>query len=217
MEKLRHKHHIVPKYMGGTDDTNNLAEVTITQHAMFHYCNYQLWGNTQDYIAWRGLTESISQEEIIQEKLSLAGKKGNKRCKELGIGLYGLTFEQRSEYGKQATKRAKELGVGVYGLTKEQLSENGRKSGNMQKELGLGCHSLTSEQKSENGKKGDKRCKELGVGLYGLTFEQRSENTKRLQSQKWMCIETEFISGPSGLTRYQNKRGIDTSKRIRLS
>ena len=38
-----HKHHIIPKYMGGTDDPENLVEVTVTQHAMFHFCNYQLW------------------------------------------------------------------------------------------------------------------------------------------------------------------------------
>jgi hypothetical protein len=42
---LMHKHHIIPRYMGGTDGEENLVEVTIAQHAMFHYCNYQLWNN----------------------------------------------------------------------------------------------------------------------------------------------------------------------------
>jgi hypothetical protein len=30
-----HKHHIIPKYMGGPDTPENLVEVTVTQHAMF--------------------------------------------------------------------------------------------------------------------------------------------------------------------------------------
>jgi hypothetical protein len=32
-----------------------------------------------------------------------------------------------------------------------------------------------------------------------------------------MCIETGFISTPGSLTNYQRNRGIDTSKRKRIS
>jgi hypothetical protein len=69
---LMHKHHIIPRYMGGTDDPTNLVEVTVTQHAMFHFCNYQLWGNEQDKIAYRGLSGSIGKEEVIMELMTLA-------------------------------------------------------------------------------------------------------------------------------------------------
>ena len=31
---LTHKHHIIPKYMGGTDEPENLVEVTVTQLKM---------------------------------------------------------------------------------------------------------------------------------------------------------------------------------------
>ena len=34
--------------------------------------------------------------------------------------------------------------------------------------------------------------------------------------QRWMCIETGHISTPGPLTIYQNHRGIDISKRIKL-
>lgn len=33
---LTHKHHIIPKYMGGSNSKDNLVEVTVIQHAMFH-------------------------------------------------------------------------------------------------------------------------------------------------------------------------------------
>jgi hypothetical protein len=31
-----HKHHIIPKHMGGTNDQENLVEVTIEVHADLH-------------------------------------------------------------------------------------------------------------------------------------------------------------------------------------
>ncbi len=43
-----------------------------------------------------------------------------------------------------------------------------------------------------------------------------SKNCKNLNSQKWMCLETGYITNPGALTSYQKKRGIDTSKRKRI-
>ena len=67
-----HMHHIVPRYMGGGDARENLVEVTVTQHAMYHFCNYQLWGNEEDRIAWRGLSGIISREQVVYEAIKLA-------------------------------------------------------------------------------------------------------------------------------------------------
>jgi hypothetical protein len=70
---------------------------------------------------------------------------------------------------------------------------------------------------SENGFNGGKKAYEMKVGVHALTREQMSENSKKVASQKWKCLETGFISNAGGLACYQRKRGIDTSKRIRLS
>lgn len=72
-----HKHHIIPRYMGGTNDATNLVEATVTQHAMFHFCNYQLWNNIEDYVAWRGLSGQISEQEFLAEKFKIFGKIGS--------------------------------------------------------------------------------------------------------------------------------------------
>jgi hypothetical protein len=101
----------------------------------------------------------------------------------------------------------------------------GRKSGKKQKELGIGIHGLTEEQGIENRKKGGNKTKELGLGIHGLTKQQKIENArnggkvsgKNVGNQKWMCIETGFVSNPGGLTRYQKSKNIDTSKRVRIS
>jgi hypothetical protein len=63
---IYHKHHIIPKHMGGTDDPSNLVEVTVKQHALLHK---QLWedlGYWQDYAAWQGLSNMMGREEIIR-------------------------------------------------------------------------------------------------------------------------------------------------------
>ena len=73
--KTTHTHHIIPKYMGGTDDPSNLDEVNIETHIKLHK---QLWedlGNWQDYVAWKMLSGQMSKQECIKIKQSEGGKK----------------------------------------------------------------------------------------------------------------------------------------------
>ena len=138
---------------------------------------------------------------------------------------------------RETGKKTYELGLGVHGLTPEQRCENGRKGarkgsikgGKKTYELGIGIHGRTKEQIKKDSKKGGKisgkNHKENKTGIFGLTPEQTSENARKAgklgskitNSQKWMCLETGFITNPGNLTKYQNARWIDTSKRIRIS
>ncbi len=54
------------------------------------------------------------------------------------------------------------------------------------------------------------------IGIHALTKEQRSEQARKINAQKWMCLETGFITNSGNLSQYQKARGIDTSKRKRL-
>ena len=101
---MKHKHHLTPKYLGGSNELQNLVEVSPIQHAMFHYCNWRLWGNTEDKIAWRALAGYSSNEEIIHQVISLAGKKGGKIAKESGQLLAAALKQPKSvrqEIGKR--------------------------------------------------------------------------------------------------------------------
>jgi hypothetical protein len=151
--------------------------------------------------------------DILRE----AGKKSAEINKNLKTGIYARTPEQMIIDGKKGAQKAKENETGIFSLTTEQLSENGKKGGTKTYELGLGLFSLTKEQMIENGKKTSKKAKKLGLGIFALTPEQRSEYSKITNSQKWMCSETGFITTPGALTHYQRARGIDTSKRVRIS
>lgn len=72
-----HKHHIVPKHMGGTDNPDNLVELTIEQHAEAHRLLYEQHGKIQDKLAWQGLAGLISNQELVYILLS-ESKKGSK-------------------------------------------------------------------------------------------------------------------------------------------
>jgi hypothetical protein len=247
-DERTHKHHIIPRYMGGTDEPENLVEVTVTQHAMFHFCNYQLWGNEEDRLAWRGLTGQITPDEVALEAMSLGGKKGGNKHKENKTGICGMTSEELSEAGKKGGKiagnKCKENKTGVCGLSFEERSKNGKKGGpiggkiggNKNKENKTGICGMTSEELSEAGKKGGpiggkiggNKTKENKTGIFGRSPEKRKEDSRKAgkiggskggkttSSQKWQCTETGYISHAGGLTYYQNKRGIDTSKRIKV-
>jgi len=74
---MKHKHHIVPRHMGGTDDPTNLIELSPEEHAEAHRKLYEEHGHWQDYVAWQGLAKLASKEEHVHMLLSAAGKKGN--------------------------------------------------------------------------------------------------------------------------------------------
>jgi hypothetical protein len=73
---MKHKHHIIPRHMGGTDDPSNLVELTPEEHAEAHRKLYEEHGQWQDYVAWQGLAKLATKEEHVKMLLSEAGKKG---------------------------------------------------------------------------------------------------------------------------------------------
>jgi len=92
----------------------------------------------------------------------------------------------------------------------------GKRNAKRNKELGIAIFSLTKEQLSENGKKGAEKVKKYRLGIFGMTAEQRLDAVKKTNSQRWVCLETGFITTSGALTRYQQKRNIDTKQRKRI-
>ena len=71
---MKHIHHIIPQYLGGTDDPTNLVELTVEEHAEAHRLLYEQHGNWQDYCAWQALSGRIGREEILRMKQGMANK-----------------------------------------------------------------------------------------------------------------------------------------------
>lgn len=79
-----HKHHIIPRHMGGSNDPENLIELTIEEHAEAHKLLFEKHGHWQDYIAWKGLSGQIPIDELRREMTRLAwtGRKHTEESKQ---------------------------------------------------------------------------------------------------------------------------------------
>jgi hypothetical protein len=60
---MKHLHHIVPKHAGGTNDSSNLVELSVKEHAKAHRLLWEQYGRWQDKIAWKTLSGQISIQE----------------------------------------------------------------------------------------------------------------------------------------------------------
>lgn len=74
---MLHKHHIIPKHLGGTDDPSNLVELTVQEHAEAHRLLYERDGRWQDYVAWQGLAQLDANFDAASESIKAGAKKGN--------------------------------------------------------------------------------------------------------------------------------------------
>ena len=118
-------------------------------------------------------------KEERTENAKKGGQKGGKETYEKGIGIHGLTKEERTENAKKAGKCAYEKGVGIHGLTKEETSENGKNGGKSCYEKNVGVFGRSEKQHIDDSKKGGNVAYERGVGIHGLTKEERIENGKK--------------------------------------
>jgi len=166
---------------------------------------------------------------LTKEQRIEAGKKGGskggkisgKNHKENGTGIFSITSEEKVELCRKGGRIIGEIhkknGTGVVGIPMDERIKNSTKAGLKCKELGLGVCGLSKEQRSEIGKKSAETNRKNKTGLYGIPIENRKETAKKVNTQRWECTETGYISTPAGLSAYQRPRGIDTSKRKRIS
>ncbi len=103
-----HKHHIIPKYAGGTDDLTNIVELTPTQHAMWHWAEWQRKQNYLDFCAYKMILGDVKNPEFRHARAKAFGHIGGKRVHEVHPNL------------------AKENGVKGNKSQREKLAARGR-------------------------------------------------------------------------------------------
>jgi hypothetical protein len=107
-KKGYHRHHIIPKHMGGDDSTNNLIYLTPEEHAQAHLELYELYGKYEDAQAFNTLSSqwlngrSISgykqSKEHIEKRInSIDYKLVSKKLKGRVSPTKGMKFGQYSE------------------------------------------------------------------------------------------------------------------------
>lgn len=77
----KHTHHIIPRHAGGTDEPENLVELTVEEHANAHLKLYEETNNPNDWCAYR-LLSGMGERQF--EIASLGGKIVGKRNAESG-------------------------------------------------------------------------------------------------------------------------------------
>ena len=82
-----HKHHIIPRHIGGTDDPSNIAHLTPEAHAEAHKKLWEQDGRWEDYCAWQGLAKLSTDKEhhwlVMSEKSKASWKDPKVRAKRI--------------------------------------------------------------------------------------------------------------------------------------
>lgn len=113
---MKHKHHIIPKHMGGTDDPSNLVELTVAEHAQAHKELYEKYGKTEDLCAYYMLSGKNQDPEFVKTRASIGGKASVKKRldnnEQWGFSVMDKEqlFELQSANGKLQGKRNVESG-----------------------------------------------------------------------------------------------------------
>ena len=97
---MKHRHHIIPRYDGGSNDPLNLVTLTPIQHAMWHYAEWMRKSDYRDYCAYKMLLGDTKNPEFraarnkaFQDKI----QEGSRRFKKSHPDLV-------SEFGKRGNK-----------------------------------------------------------------------------------------------------------------
>jgi hypothetical protein len=116
---MKHKHHIIPKHMGGTDDDSNLIELTREEHAHAHKILYEKFGKKEDLGAYYLLTGQT--DEAMKICCSLGGKKQGKINSESGHMKNIQKMSDCVSAGKKGGLKTISLKKGSFGNTELRL------------------------------------------------------------------------------------------------
>jgi NUMOD3 motif/HNH endonuclease len=101
-----HRHHIIPKHAGGSDDPSNLVTLTIADHALAHKALFEQYGRWQDRVAWLSLAGIMKDEERIYEILRNSNPGGYKHSDEIKKLLSEMRMgEKNPMFGKPSHNR----------------------------------------------------------------------------------------------------------------
>jgi len=141
-----HRHHIVPKHSGGTDESSNFTYLTIREHIIAHFLLWKMYKNPNDLRSMKMLGARLTSEQrrVI-----------GKWCRDNKIGIYGASEEQRLEWQRKGIKsqKAKQDKNSFWWWSTEEgrrqrASLGGKVGGKKQAELKLGFHQPHIQRKA---------------------------------------------------------------------
>ena len=178
------------------------------------------------------LKNNLTEEDAFKHEIYMIGVFGRK---DLGTGILhnrtdggegtsNPSQETREKMSKSSKGNTHWLGKTHSIETKEKISQS-----KMGKNHPMFGKTFSAETKAKMSEAHRGNTAFLGKTHSAETKAKMSEAHKKIpksvktkigkitNSQKWICTETGYISTPAGLTHYQKAKGIDKSKRVRIS
>lgn len=199
--KGMHVHHRIPTSKGGANDPSNLYVCSPWFHAW-------VWHDRGHYIesATKGNKAAVEAKKVLRET------DPTWRERELEIAHRGgMAISQLRKTNSEYAEHHKEFSSKGGTTSSAQFHQRCQTDGEFKKkwlEGALkGALSLHERRKKdpEFNEKVIENCRKNG-----------RKAALRLNSERWVCTVTGFISTSAGLSRYQRKRDIDTCNRTLL-
>lgn len=148
------KHHIIPKFEGGTDDFNNLIKLPRNIHQEVHYRRWLVYGKIQDLYAYQVLGGTLSIEE-------------QKKIYENQVFRYFRDKDKIESSRKKSKKWIESHQNEEYKNKKRQQSSNLNKSGKINSKK---SRKLISEIKSKVPNYNSKK-----ISVFGIVWDDASK------------------------------------------
>ena len=185
---IYHRHHVVPKHAGGTDDPSNMTcPLTIQEHAEHHRYRYEMTGDAYDRIAWQALIGMIPKQEAIRQMLIETGRKNG----QAQLGRRKQSEETRRKIGNASRGRPNpnrgKPGRPHSEESRQKICEALRGRPNPNRGKPGRPHSEESRQKMSEAKRGKIFSKEhrqkIAEALRGKSRKPHSEETRQKISE----------------------------------
>jgi hypothetical protein len=185
---MKHKHHIIPKHAGGTDDPSNLIELTVEEHAEAHRLLYEQHGRWEDYYAWQGLSGRIGKEELIRQIQSVANSKPKSEETKKKMSAWQIGRKLSEEHKQKCSIKQKERWKqGKYDPEKLRLSRIGFKQPESQKKAV--AKALSKEYLITNPQGNQFKIKNLNQFCRDNKLDQGNMSRNRVKG--WTCVKLE--------------------------
>jgi hypothetical protein len=119
------KHHIIPRFDGGTNDKSNIVVVSVKDHVIAHWLRWEVLKKPQDYTAF---LFRIGDNKEAKAQQDLAVKAARERDKKAGLRMYNSKWQR--EMGKRGGSRGGFANTEKQFIARQKVGlENGQKTG----------------------------------------------------------------------------------------
>lgn len=137
------QHHILPRSMGGSNQSSNLVLLTAKEHYVAHHLLWRAHRNKSMALAFIKIRTGNAQQqthggyitakeyEVIRKELSLHSEEQGYNSYVNKTGIHGLSKHQRQLQGKTSGSKAVLFQSGIYKLTSEERIAIGKKYGHL--------------------------------------------------------------------------------------